>query len=189
MNTLCRPLETFRLALRRPEITDAPAIRELAGDLRVARTTALIPHPYTLAHALRWIDAIADDDENGTGSTFVIERRDTPGVIGAIGLVIARDGFTASAGYWIGHPFWKRGYATEALREILRHGFEDLGLLRIQACHQMGNAASGRVMQKCGMRFEGVVAQGCRRGDEVFDKVNYSLFADEWQKARRPSNY
>jgi len=189
MNTLCRSLETARLSLRRPRVTDAPAILEFAGDIRVAQTTAAIPHPYTLANALTWIDWIHDDFLTGAGHTYVIELLDAPGVIGSMGLLIASDGVSATAGYWIGHPFWRRGYATEALREMLRHGFDDLGLLRIDAFHMMENPASGRVMQKAGMRFDGVIAQGCRRGEQLFDKVTYSLFADEWHALRQPRNY
>ncbi|MDB6078499.1 MAG: acetyltransferase [Akkermansiaceae bacterium] len=187
MKTLCRKLETHRLCLRRPQLPDATAVHDLAGDLRVSRTTALIPHPYTLAHALEWFDAIHDDFATGAGHTFVIERLAEPGVIGSAGLLTGRDGVSASVGYWIGYPYWRRGYATEALREILRYGFEELGLLRIHASHMMENAASGRVMQKAGMRFEGVIAQGCRRGDEIHDKVTYTLFADEWRTWQLPA--
>jgi len=190
MNALCRPsLETSRLCLRVPRLTDAPAVVELAGDIRVASTTALIPHPYALTHALEWFDYIRDDFDSGAGSTFLLERLDQPGAIGSIGLLIAADRVTASAGYWIGFPYWRNGYATEALREILRHGFEDLGLLRIDACHMIGNPASGRVMQKAGMHFDGVIAQGCRRGDQLFDKVTYSLFVDQWRKQQAPLRF
>jgi ribosomal-protein-alanine N-acetyltransferase len=189
MKTLCRTLETSRLRLRRPRLPDAPAIHDLAGDIRVAQTTALIPHPYTLVHALEWIDAIADDFETGAGHTFVLERLDQPGVVGSVGLLVGRDGVSASAGYWVGHPYWRRGYATEALQELLRYGFEELGLRRIEASHMMGNPASGRVMQKARMQFEGVIVQGCRRGDEIHDKVTYTLLADEWRRIQLPARF
>jgi RimJ/RimL family protein N-acetyltransferase len=53
----------------------------------------------------------------------------------------------------------------------------------------MGNPASGRVMQKARMNFVGVIAQGCRRGDEVHDKVTYTLLADEWRKIQQPAHF
>lgn len=178
-------LLSLRLRLRRPVMIDAPVIRDLAGDIEVSRLTAAIPHPYHLGHALEWIDLAITDAAQGHAFTFVIERREEPGVIGAISLILKNDRCLGEAGYWIGKPFWRRGYATEALRELLRHGFEDLGLLCIRAWHIASNPASGRVMEKAGMKFENIVRQGCQRQEELHDVVNYGLFADEWSASAR----
>lgn len=180
-------LMTGRLRLRLPERADAAVVHELAADIRVSRPTLVIPHPYTLAHALKWFDSIRDDFDTGDGHTFLIERLAEPGVIGAIGLHLGtEDRGTASAGYWIGHPFWGQGYASEALREMLRYGFDDLGLDLIEAFHIKENPASGRVMLKAGLRYIGEVYMGCHRDGEFFDRVNYSLGQQKWQSCFLP---
>ena len=83
----------------------------------------------------------------------------------------------AELGYWIGVPWWNRGYATEAGRALLDFGFGTLGLHRIMAHHMMRNPASGRVMQKLGMtrdpREPGHPLAGS--GETGGDEVVYSL--------------
>ena len=59
-------------------------------------------------------------------------------------------------GYWLGEPYWNRGYMTEALRMVVGFGFDRMRLHRVWAAYIVGNPASGRVMQKAGMRFEGI---------------------------------
>lgn len=177
-------LQTERLALRSPRRGDVPALIRHCSDPRVALKTSHIPHPYLHRDATGWLERVGRAQEQGSAATFVIERRQDPELIGVISLMIRPDRCSAVVGYWLGVPYWRRGYMTEALREVLRHGFEDLGLLYVNAGHLKGNAASGRVMQKAGMKFENIVAGGCSRDGERFDAVNYGLFADEWRALR-----
>ena len=174
-------LESTRLLLRTPERGDLEAIVRYAGDPRVALKTTAIPHPYHLGHALDWLDAIGTDHVTGAVETFAIERKAVPGLIGVISLTLRQDRCSAEIGYWLGVPFWRCGYATEALREVLRHAFDDRGLLYVTGCHMAGNPGSGRVMQKGRMTFENIVSGGIRRGGLFHDRVNYGLFADEWR--------
>ena len=176
-------LKTQRLLLRRPDHDDIPAIVRHAGDPRVALKTTTIPHPYHIGHALEWLDQIEADFSSGAVETFAIERRDVPGLIGMIGLIPRPDRGSAEVFYWIGFPFWRCGYATEALRETLRYAFADRGIRYVTAGHMIGNPASGKVMQKARMIFEGVVSHGMKRGGIFFDRVNYGISADEWKNA------
>ncbi len=175
-------LHTPRLVLRSLREEDVPRIVELAGDRCIAAMTLVVPHPYLPEHALAWIAEDAKRREAGSGCVFLIEHEAE--VVGAIGLILDDSRKRASAGYWIGVPYWRRGFATEALREVLRHAFEDLGLLYIEAHHVAVNPASGRVMQKAGMRFENVVSQAIEKDGEMHDRVNYGVFADEWGRSR-----
>ena len=174
-------LETARLLLRAPEYGDLEAIVRHAGDPRVALKTTAIPHPYHLGHALEWLDEIETDRVTGAVETFAIERKTVPGLIGVVSLALRSDRCSAEVGYWLGVPFWRCGYATESLREVLRHAFVDRGLLYVTAWHMQGNPASGKVMQKSRMIFENIVSGGVKRGEVFHDRVNYGLFADEWQ--------
>lgn len=176
-------LETARLLLRQPERDDLEAIVRYAGDPRVALKTTAIPHPYHLGHGLAWLDELENDRVTGAVETFAIERKTVPGLIGIISLALRQDRCSAEVGYWLGVPFWRCGYATESLREVLRHAFVDRGLLYVTAWHMTGNPASGKVMQKSRMIFENVVSGGAKRGEVFHDRVNYGLFADEWQNA------
>ena len=89
----------------------------------------------------------------------------------------------AELGYWIGKPFWGKGYATEAARSLIDFGFTVLGLNRIAARHFARNPASGRVMQKVGMLQTGVDRQAGQKWDRYEDFVLYEIQRDVWPGA------
>ena len=172
-------LRTNRLVLRPPVAADAEAIQAFVSDRRVAETTALIPHPYPPGGALEWIGRANAAWRDGRAAVWVICLRATCELVGAIS--ITDDPEDVKPGYWIGVPHWGNGYATEALHRVIRHGFNQLGLPRFNSCHFAHNPASGRVMQKAGLRFEGVQLLGCSREGELIDKVCYGITAREWR--------
>jgi len=81
----------------------------------------------------------------------------------------------AELGYWIGVPYWSNGYCTEAARALVTYGFEELELDSVQARHLVENPASGRVMNKLGMRCEGVAPHAGVRNAKLLDLVDYSI--------------
>lgn len=172
-------LTTARLLLRAPAIADAEEIQRLAGDRAVAETTALIPHPYEDGVAEAWIEdtwrAIAEDKR----ATFCVVSRATGALIGAISLTYARDHGRAELGYWIGKPYWNQGYATEAADAILGFGFETCGFHRIFAHHFTRNPASGRVMQKIGMRYEGTLRAHALKWGTYEDIAIYGILNED----------
>lgn len=173
-------LRTARLFLRPIEVRDAPIIARLAGDRRVADMTGRIPHPYSLVDALRWIDEVKDAWSTGEKATFVIERSSDHQIVGVISISGESH---AEVGYWIGVPYWGKGYATEALREIVRHAFMAHGVEDIEAGHFPDNPASGRVMEKVGMLLRGVEPGALRRAGGSHDKVIYGISAKAWSHA------
>lgn len=175
-------LRTPRLRLRPFLPDDAPAVQRLAGDLAVAHTTLNIPHPYEDGMAEAWITMVAEDFTVGRQVVFAVTGEATAELLGAIGLVLRLEHARAELGYWIGHPFWGQGYATEAVREVLRYGFVTLGLHRIHASHFARNPASGRVMLKAGMRQEGVARAHVRRFDRFEDLVQYGMLREEFER-------
>jgi RimJ/RimL family protein N-acetyltransferase/DNA-binding transcriptional MerR regulator len=141
-------------------------VRRLAGEHGVAATMLNIPHPYPAAASEAWIGRHEGAWEQGEGVEFAVERLDDAVLLGAIGLRIAPEHARAELGYWIGVPYWGRGYATEAARAMLNLAFDELGLNRVFAYHFTSNPASGRVLQKIGMLLEGTRRQHTRkRGD------------------------
>lgn len=87
----------------------------------------------------------------------------------------------AEMGYWIGKPCWNRGYCSEAAEALLKYGFETLGLNRIFAHHMSSNPASGKVMQKIGMKREGFLRQHVRKWDVYEDLELYAILRSEYE--------
>ena len=102
-------------------------------------------------------------------------------LVGAIGLVIERSADRAELGYWIGAGSRNRGYCTEAGRAVIDYGFESLGLNKIFAHHFTRNPASGRVLQKLGMRLEGEQAQHVKKWDRYENIALYGLVRATWE--------
>src|SRR5688572_27491533 len=116
-------LSTERLILKPPTEEDADAIAAAAADWRVAEMT-LMPHPFVANDALDWVARARESWETyGFGGLAVFTRRDGA-FIGASGLRFKGTPGHASCGYWISPAEWGKGYATEAVREVLRFGFE-----------------------------------------------------------------
>ena len=168
-------LTTERLILRPCVAEDADAIQRLVSDVEIARNTLNIPHPYPEGAAAQWIAKHAESEE----IVFAIVTRDTNELAGVIGLV-PKEHNRGEIGYWVGVPYWGRGYATEATRAIIRYGFEERGMNRIEAMHFSRNPASGRVMQKAGMEHEGTHRQAIFKWDEYLDAERYAILRREW---------
>ena len=173
-------LRTRRLLLRPFTLADAPDIQSLAGDRAIADTTLRIPHPYPDGAAEEWIRTHAPGFAAGHHATFAITRSGDGTYLGTVGLVIDAPNAAAELGYWIGVPFWGQGYATEASRALLDFGFRALALHRIHATHLMRNPASGRVMQKIGMKLEGVHRHAVRKWGAFEDIVHYAALEADW---------
>jgi [ribosomal protein S5]-alanine N-acetyltransferase len=180
-STKNRPtLETERLVLRPFALSDAPRVQLLAGDRAVAATTKVIPHPYEDGMAEAWIGLHQERFDRGEDTVFAIVLKASGELIGAIGLVLKLEQEKAELGYWIGKPFWGRGYCTEAGRAVLRYAFTELRLHRVHAYHFSNNPASGRVMQKLGMRHEGCLRQHLKKWGEFFDAEAYGILGSEF---------
>jgi ribosomal-protein-alanine N-acetyltransferase len=172
-------LTTPRLLLRPLATSDAPEIQRLAGDWAIARMTLSIPHPYGDGVAEQWIASQAEAFALGQQAAFAISLREGGTLVGSVGLMICPEHARAELGFWIGRPFWGRGYCTEAAGAVIRFGFEQLGLNRIFAHHFAHNPASGRVMQKLGMKYEGRLRQHVRKWGKFVDIEQYSILKGE----------
>lgn len=148
-------ITTERLVLRGPVRSDAEAIYRLASDFNVAAMTANVPHPYALADAEAFLDrAMARDWARAPG--FAIEHRNF-GLVGMLGFKDAASG-RPDLGFWLGRPYWNRGYATEAVRAALKWARRDWRKPIVTAGHFADNPASGQVLCKSGFLYTGDVA-------------------------------
>src|SRR6185503_5796726 len=122
----------------------------LANDRRIAENVARIPHPYRVSDAETFI---AGANTAGGEAVFLVTLRDGT-IIGACGIRPVDE--TPELGYWLGVPYWGKGYATEALHAVVDYAFTDLGHEALQAGARVTNPASRRVLEKCGFQWTGV---------------------------------
>ncbi len=142
-------LETERLTLRAPRYGDVKAIAALANERRIAENTARLPHPYAADDAEQFIGSV--NRQHGE-ATFVIVLGGS--LIGACGVDPGQG--KPEIGYWLGVPYWGRGYATEAARAVIDYAFGDLGHEALAAGARVSNPASRRILEKCGFQWTGV---------------------------------
>ncbi len=168
-------LYTERLVLRPFEPSDAAMVRELADAPEVADTTGNIPHPYPEGAAEAWIAAHEDRAAKGEAYVWAVTLGEDGVLLGAIGIHPDPRHGRAEIGYWLGMPYWNRGYMTEAARRVVGWGFSELGLNRIQIRCLARNVGSSRVAEKVGMRHEGTLRGYIRKGDRYEDIAVYGL--------------
>ena len=167
------PIQTARLTLRSYSAADIADLVRLAGAREVAATTLRIPHPYTEQDAKEFIAAYAAQTVPET--RFAITLTSDGRLCGGIGFRVDEAHQHAELGYWLGVPYWGRGYATEAAGAMIQYGFETLGLHRIYASYVPHNVASGRVLQKIGMRREGLMRSHICKWGEFQDLEYYGI--------------
>ena len=147
-------LETKRLILRRWEESDAESLYEYAKDPDVGPIAGWPPHK-SVAESLDVIRNVFNGAE-----AYAICLKSDGKAIGAIELKL--NGHTdlterddeCELGYWLGKSFWGQGIMPEAVREILRHAFEDLRMQKVWCAYYDGNTKSKRVQEKCGFRYQ-----------------------------------
>ena len=146
-------LETQRLILRKWTEEDAESLFEYAKDPEVGPITGWPPHK-NVEESKNVIRNVLNGAE-----CYAICRKENNIAIGSIELILnshtdmtERDD-ECELGYWLGQPFWGRGYMPEAASALIRHGFEDLGMITIWCGYYDGNRKSKRVQEKLGFVF------------------------------------
>lgn len=146
-------LETERLILRKWKEEDVESLFEYAKDPEIGPAAGWPPHK-SVEESRAVIKNVFDGAE-----CYAICEKEKNIAIGAVELKL--NGYTnktkrddeCELGYWLGQPFWGRGYMPEASRELLRHGFEDLGMTTIWCAYYDGNLKSKRVQEKLGFVY------------------------------------
>lgn len=173
-------LETDRLNLRNFSMDDCDDVTRMVDDPQIAANTIEIPHPYEYHMAADWIKSHRKNFNAGQGVVFAITCREAGNLIGAIGLTINSVDNKAEMGYWIGREYWNKGYATEAGKAVVAYGFDKLGLHRIFGKHLRRNLASGKVMQKVGMLYEGRLREDVKKNGELEDLELYGMLKADY---------
>lgn len=179
-------LVTGRLILRPFNLSDAPILQRLAGDFAIADTTAAIPHPYPDGAAENWINTHEHEFAANRMLALAITLKEAGSLAGCVSIdAIDMAIGSGELGYWIGKDFWGQGYCTEAASAVMKYGFEEIDLNRVCARHLARNPASGRVMQKLGMKQEGYQRQAFVKWGLYEDYVLYAILRDDWAAANQ----
>lgn len=175
-------IDTPRLTLRKMRMSDAPDVYRYAKDPEVAR------HVLWEAHQSVWetrayIRYLLWQYRSGLPGSWAIELKETGKVVGTIGYMSYNaDNATVEVGYSLAREQWGKGLMTEALTAVIAETFRALDMHRIEAMHFTDNPASGRVMEKCGMRHEGHLRERiCCKGT-FRDVEMWGILRKDWEK-------
>ncbi len=172
-------IRTERLVLRQFRENDLDDVYENYGsDPLVNRWISFAPYA-DRESAARFLQMHIENYQNDPDFYgWAVTLDDT--VIGSIGLFhIDEDSDSMEIGYSIGSRWWSKGYATEAVSAVINYAFEKIEVHRIYATHHIENTASGRVMEKSGMSFEGIMKDAQKNRDGSFSDLKlYAVIND-----------
>lgn len=157
-------IETERVYLRKFKLADAKRVYEVCNDANITRYLPL-PHPYTLNMGKEWILSQKTDTIH---QDFAVISKEDDRLIGSISLSDKGDG-CKELGYWLAPECHGKGIMTETAKALINYAFEKLGVHKIIAKHYVKNPASGRVMEKCGMRVVGILEKHTFKNNEWND--------------------
>lgn len=173
-------METARLVLRRAKLTDAqPMYDNWASDPEVTKFLTWPPHAsvevtqtiiqnwmsqYPNINYYQWVIVLKEDPDQPIGSI----NADCDDLLQS-----------ATIGYCIGRKWWRQGIMTESLQAVMDFLFDTVGMNRVAATHDANNPNSGKVMQKCGMQYEGTLRQADRNNQGICDSCCYAMLAHE----------
>lgn len=173
-------LYTPRLTLRRLEMTDAaPLFKNYGTDEQVSRF--LLWKPYKRVEDVEaFISGVIEDySRPDTYHWAIVFDGEICGSISSY--AISEKNLSCEIGYCLSRNLWGKGLTTEAAKAILRYMFEEIGMERVCATHDVDNPASGRVMEKCGMTHEGTLRKHYLRHDGVrSDAKIYGILKDDF---------
>lgn len=178
-----RELHTARLVLRMFRAEDAPLyFQNVTSRPEVTRYMLWDTHRQ-LSDTESVIQTVLNRYASGSSYRWCVAMAETDCPIGAIELLrFDEEAESCSFAYMIGSGFWGRGYATEALEAALRFAFKEMELQTVTADHMAENRASGKVMQKAGMRYQKTIPGKYEKNGKSMDALEYCITREDWQK-------
>ena len=173
-------VETDRLILRPLTAADAPAVFAWGSDPEVNRYMSY-PLERSVADAEAWLHVVEKSGPKD-GYDFGFVRREDGLLIGSGGVYPWTDGRTWTFGYNLRRDCWGQGLIPEAVKEIIRHAFADLGYQALWAAYYDGNRKSKRVMQKCGMTYRLSRIEAVEQLGETRLAHYFAVTRREWER-------
>jgi len=178
-----RTLETERLVIRAFVPEDAGAMyRNWASDPEVTKFLTWPTHESEEVSA-QVVASWVEQSSNPAYYQWAIVWKETMEAIGSISVVHFNEAVSqATVGYCIGKAWWHQGVMTECFSAVIRFLFEEVGVNRIEAFHDVNNPHSGMVMEKCGLRWEGTRRQGDRNNQGICDTKIYAILKKDYEE-------
>lgn len=174
-------LETERLVLRKIRYDDIDDIHAYASNPEVSKYVFWSAHE-TIAATEDYVKTILALYEEGKIAPWGIQYKENRKLIGTVDFVSWQPQHkTAEIGYALSMDYWGRGIATEAAKELIRFGMNEMDLVRIQAKSLVANVGSERVMEKAGMKFEGILRKFIFVKGAHYDVKMYSIIKEDAQ--------
>lgn len=177
-----RKLETERLILRKFVLTDAEAMyRNWASRSEVTKFLTWPTHE-SVEESKQVIESWVNSYQDVHSYQWAIELKSIGEPIGTISIVRCEESLSeVEIGYCIGETWWHQGIISEAFTEIIRFLFEEVGVNRIAARHDVNNPHSGGVMKKCGLRYEGTMREAAENNQGICDICNYAILKSDYE--------
>jgi len=180
------PLETERLILRKFNEDDFAAVHSYASSVENIIYMPWGPNSEEQTRAYISLAISEAERDPICDYHYAVVLKNTNGLIGGCG--ISTKGNEASLGWLLHRNYWRQGYGTEMGKALLRFGFEELDLHRICAMCDVENYGSYRVMERIGMRREGLFVEGRPANKlsdrEYGDELSYAILRDEWEAGK-----
>ncbi|MBQ9922850.1 MAG: GNAT family N-acetyltransferase [Clostridia bacterium] len=172
-------LETDRLVLRQMLIRDKDDMYEYSCKPEITKYLLWTEHP-SADYTAKYLRYMQPKYRRGEVFDWALVNKAENKMIGTCGFVrFDTENNAAEVGYVVSDKYWGKGYAAEALKRVIAFGFDELSLNRIYARHMMGNERSGRVMQKCGMRYEGIIRGSMYIKGKYCDVAQYAILKND----------
>jgi [ribosomal protein S5]-alanine N-acetyltransferase len=174
-------LETSRLILRRYVAGDAEGIfANWASDEEVTKYLTWKPHASAEVSA-EFLGSVIKAYVRPDKYEWCIELKAIGEPIGSIAAVEVNDSLgIIHVGYCLGKKWWHEGIMSEAFAEVIRFFMEQVGAMRVESRHDPRNVYSGKVMKKCGLKYEGTLRRKDRNNQGICDAAWYGLLRDEY---------
>ena len=179
-----KTIETDRLILRQFTMEDAPAMfRNWANDDEVTKHLTWPTHSDVEVTKMVLSDWTSHYAKPDFYNWAIVLKENGPEPIGNISVVgINKEVDAATMGYCMSRAHWRKGVMPEALKAVVDFLFDEVGFNRIEAEHDVNNPASGRVMEKAALRYEGTLRQSGRNNQGIVDLVWRAILRSDWEK-------
>jgi [ribosomal protein S5]-alanine N-acetyltransferase len=179
-----KELETNRLMLRRFDLSDAEAIfKNWANDFEVTKYLMWPPHKdISVSESVlkEWVSQYKDDKFY---QWAIVLKSNGNEPIGCISIVRMDENIKMiHVGYCIGKKWWHQGITSEALSALIRFFFKEVKVNRIESRYDPRNPNSGKVMEKCGLNYEGTIKQGDWNNQGICDYSMYGLVSEDYKE-------
>jgi ribosomal-protein-alanine N-acetyltransferase len=175
-------INTDRLLLRKFELDDAyDMFKNWANDSEVTKFLSWKTHS-SVEDTKEVLEKWVNDDKNNNIYNWAIELKEIGEVIGGICIVrLDEKNYSCEIGYCMSRIHWGKGIMSESLKAVIGYLFSEVGFNRIVARHDTNNIASGKVMLKSEMKYEGTLRQvQIRDNKEFYDLAVYAILKNDW---------